>query len=310
MRKFRSRFARLEFLEKKQNPAGWLCAQKRPAESLYRVLDGYRQQWQRLLVEGKESKANLHEILPDYLFLLDDDTYLNMRPILDILLATYPTNNSYAIAGCMVRERLHQHNFTFPWGGFGTIFSRSLIEKFLHPIHCHANDSMYNLISIATAPREISLNEFELLVCQRLTQDVIGEAFLFRQGMSVADLMYKFVTFWQYTNAEKDWHKMEGPGFCMHADWVIGYFVNAYYLGRHTGDEVFRDHTDDRFHGWQGSCAYAGANKAEVDKNRKQCHYDGDDKCIPEAHFCHHVTPQKMRTIYAVQSANAAFVLN
>ncbi|KAL3911739.1 MAG: hypothetical protein SGILL_007163, partial [Bacillariaceae sp.] len=153
--KYRSRFARVQFLQKKENPAGWLCAQKRPAESLFRVLDDYRQQRQRMIVDGTDS-ATLDQIFPDYLFLLDDDTYLNMEPILEVLPELYPANNSYAVAGCMVRERVHQHNFTFPWGGFGTIFSKALIEKFVHPIHCHTDDKMYDLSTIATSYKELS----------------------------------------------------------------------------------------------------------------------------------------------------------
>jgi hypothetical protein len=184
-------------LKEKANPAGWLCAQKRPAESLFRTLDRYRR-------EGGKSDY------PDYLFLLDDDTYLNMDQIVPHLQRSYPPQDSYAVAGCMVRERVMQHNFTFPWGGFGTIFTRGLIEKFLHPIHCTAvaatteQNQGDDTGPLATTPRELTLPEFERLVCHRLTEDKVGEAYLFRPGMSVADLMYEYVTHWNYTNAEKD----------------------------------------------------------------------------------------------------------
>lgn len=301
MQKFRSRFARVAFLEKKENPTGWLCAQKRPAESLYRVLDGYRQRRHVMMVEGRE-EGLVQNVYPDYLLLLDDDTYLNMMEITKVLPELYPSHQSYAIAGCMVRERVAQHNFTFPWGGFGTIFSKALVAKFLLPLHCHPDDEKRDLSVISTTPQELSHEEFELLACQRIAQDILGEKFLFRRGMSVADLMYQFVTHWQYTNAEEKWGPKGGPGFCMHADWVLGYFVNTYYLGQHTGDDFYRNHAEDRFRGWQGSNAYAGVITEKTRRDRKQCNHDGDDKCVPESHFCHHVTPQKMTAMYELHS--------
>lgn len=77
--KFRSRFARVEHIAKKGSDsasAGWLCAQKRPAESLYKALKGYR-------YDNNKSTDNTTRLsIPDYLFLLDADTYLNMDNIL------------------------------------------------------------------------------------------------------------------------------------------------------------------------------------------------------------------------------------
>ena len=86
--------------------------------------------------------------------------------------------------------------------------------------------------------RELTDDEFERLVCSKIKEDMIGESFLFETGMSVADLMYKYVTHWKFVNAEQHWKRTHPRdynkaqttgGFCMHADWVIGYFVNQYY---------------------------------------------------------------------------------
>jgi len=128
----------------------------------------------------------------------------------------------------------------------------------------------------------------------------LGEAFLFQDGMSVADLMYKFVTHWLYTGAEENWDRLGGPGFCMHSDWVTGYFVNTYYLAQHSGDEYFQQHDGDRFRGWRGSEFYIDWVTKE---KLKECSHDGDEKCIPESQFCHHVTPGKMRDIHFLNNS-------
>jgi hypothetical protein len=295
-RRFRSRYASVPWLEKKDNPTGWMCAIKRPAESLFHTIGKYRYQRRQL---AKDDNIEF----PDYLFLLDDDTYLNTSQMITTLPSLYPSNESYAVAGCMIRERFMEHNFTFPWGGFGTIFTRALLEKFQHPINCSttstADDNSISYLSKVL--RELTLPEFEKLVCHSLSKDILGETFLFHDGMSVADLMYAYVTNWEYTNAEMHWLQNE-PGFCMHADWVIGYFVNSYYLAKHTGDYPFTANTNDRFRGYFGSQLYAGKRPHGYDPNMKQCYNDGDENCLLESHFCHHVTPQKMKNMNSLQS--------
>jgi hypothetical protein len=225
-----------------------------------------------------------------------------MDKIITTLPSFYPSNESYAIAGCVIREHIQKHNFTFPWGGFGTIFTRGLLEKFLHPIsNCSSTAGDDSIKYLSTVPRELTMSEFERLACHRLSEDKLGESLLFRNGMSVADLMYAYVTHWEYTNAEKNWSRSK-PGFCMHADWVIGYFVNTYYLAKHTGEYPYTYNNDDRFRGYLGSHMYAGNDPNAYDRNKKQCYNDGDENCLPESHFCHHVTPQKMQSLYQFQS--------
>lgn len=197
---------------------------------------------------------------------------------------------------------IFQHNFTFPWGGFGTIFSKALIEKIVLPLYCPSNDSNADTTLIATTTRELTNMEFKLLACERVGQNIMGESFLFQQGMSVADLMHQYVTNWHYTNAEQNWGPVGGPGFCMHADWVLGYFINTYFLAKHTGSRPFLDHADDRLRAWRGSCMYAGASTVKAKNSLKECNNDGDEKCFPEAHFCHHVSPQKMKEMNTVHS--------
>ena len=60
----RNGYARTQWLEKKKNPTGWMCAQTRPISGLMKVYKHY---------------MNSHERLPDYLIIMDDDTYINME---------------------------------------------------------------------------------------------------------------------------------------------------------------------------------------------------------------------------------------
>lgn len=227
---------------------------------------------------------------PDYLFLLDADTFLNMDkifgkkdPFYDGLLPTkYPSNETTVLAGCLVRERVHEHNFTFPWGGFGTIFTKPSIERFVQPIggcddynftsdHGLLLDPETNAPLSTLSHRPLTDSEFERLVCAKLTEDLFGEAALFHNGMSVADLMYQYVTHWKYVDADVHWKKkqvIQGKngkstkttgGFCIHSDWVIGYFVNHYYLASHGGEvSYFEDNPEHRLAGYDGSEHYAG----------------------------------------------------
>ena len=60
----RGLYARWPWLEKKANPVGWMCAQQRPHAGMMKVHNHY-----------KTSGQNL----PDYLLVMDDDTYINMK---------------------------------------------------------------------------------------------------------------------------------------------------------------------------------------------------------------------------------------
>ena len=139
-------FARREWLEKKKvNPAGWLCAQKRPQSALSKVGQFYRK-----LLKAKEA-------LPDYLVVVDDDTYLNVEWFLQNFLKnsntsssnddsskerrkqkSRPTGVNNAVpqvwAGCYVRKPVMDANITFPYGGFGTYYNRKSIERLIQPI--------------------------------------------------------------------------------------------------------------------------------------------------------------------------------
>jgi hypothetical protein len=209
LKKMKGNYANFKWLLKKSNPPGWMCAQKRPFDGFYAVLSSYKD-------TGKS--------LPDYLFIMDDDTYVNMNEVSPFLQATYPANEAYAVAGCMIRSRMHEHNFTNPFGGWGTILTRPAIENFQKPLFC----AQYQYSSKNVTPTTAGDDDFASLACWRLSQDPVGEASVFVEGMSVAELMHAYVKRFDYTGISH-W-KATSVGFCMHSDWVWGYFVNFYFI--------------------------------------------------------------------------------
>lgn len=292
--RFRSGYARIQWLQKKANAPGWICAQKRLPGGLARVLKSYQQQEQRNIQQGRVlSRTNntTTSTIPDYLIVMDDDTYLNMHEVVHSLAREYPSGNEYVVAGCMVRNRIHEMNFTFPFGGWSTILSARAIHNFIRPLHCDSNKNRNSSLRSKADAIETS-DTFITEACSRLSENLIGEQPLFREGMSVTDLMESYVTAFLYLDIDK-W---TGVGFCMHSDWVVGYFVNFYNIARHSAIRLNVRH--DRLQGYLGSTLYTGRKTPEVMAQMKECSHDSNDHCNSSAHICHYVTPDHMRAMF------------
>jgi hypothetical protein len=104
---YRSCYATQRWLGKKANPAGWLCAQTRPTFGFGKVVDYYRK----------------NPALPDYLIIMDDDSYYNIE-FFETFMRHKNPDETHAIAGCIIRSPMFEINNTIPFGGFGMIFSR------------------------------------------------------------------------------------------------------------------------------------------------------------------------------------------
>ena len=111
-RHLKGAYANARFLGKKANPVGWMCAIPRPFVALYNHL--------------KQCKDDL----PDYLVILDDDSYYEMEGLLQYLdKMDYTPDKPLALAGCRVRAPFHIVNFTFPFGGFGLVQSKGEMRE-------------------------------------------------------------------------------------------------------------------------------------------------------------------------------------
>jgi hypothetical protein len=200
----RHKFAGRRWLKKKKSSVGWLCAQRRPLHGLYKA---FRQHYTSL---GSNTNNN-NSALCDLLVVLDDDTYWNM----DVMHSMYQDDHHQSKlplvrAGCLIREPIHQFNFTFPYGGFGLVLNKAALERLLVPINCRTenNDS----------------SNSDDAICSRLSEDNIGERAFFHNGMNLIELMQAYAQNYPYHDF-KNWasHKIkdgsEGGGYCLHSDW-------------------------------------------------------------------------------------------
>jgi|UniRef100_A0A8J9X684 hypothetical protein len=263
LKQMATHYARVQWLNKKANAIGWLCAQKRPFDGLVKALGAYRAQG-----------------TPDYLLVLDDDSWVNIDQLEVSLPSMYPAKTPYAVAGCMLRSRVREHNFTFPYGGWGMIFSRSAIENLMKPLFCNN-------------PTDRIEDEFLRLACWRLSENSIGEQKVFREGMSVAQLMHAYVTDQPYQQVDS-WNSV---GYCLHSDWVWGYFANFYHISVHANTPYFSQVLEDRLQGFNGSEIYTGRRTPANDQLRRECRNEGDDMCTKNSNICHYVTPQHMEKL-------------
>ena len=172
-------------VKEKKNPVGWLCAQKRPMDGLYKVLSRYS-------YDSPE--------LPDYVLMMDDDTWFNMDKLLPVLKSKLADPNSIpaVVAGCLIS--LHYPNIgdtrmQYPWGGFGTIINRATIVNMLRPIECTSRDKD---------------------LCDWIAQDRLMEYQVFQQDttMSLLELMYRYTFYQPYADVE-NWKEV---GYCFHSD--------------------------------------------------------------------------------------------
>jgi hypothetical protein len=222
----KANFARSKWLAKKANPAGWICAQQRPALGFYKVMEHYRSSMRRLVFQNPPLSSS--SVLPDYLIIMDDDTYYNLELFEEHFSPSrsqnYNSNLSSSIprgiAGCMVRSPVRSINFTFPYGGFGFMMSRGYLENMMTPIHCQeeVNDNANNKDKKKKSNGNNNRQDFSMKdICVGIHQtNHINEQPSFREGMSLTDLLYAYATNNMFTSY-KNWT----TGFCLHSDWYV-----------------------------------------------------------------------------------------
>jgi len=170
---------------------GWFCAQRRTMQG----------------VLGYINKLDLEDI-PDYLIIVDDDTYFDTHGFHQHLQGTDP-NDSRAYAGCLFEKNSEEGiMWEFPYGGFGFVLSKGAIRQMMTPLHCDgSNDST-----------------FENKPCQALEDNRINEKPFFKEGMTIVELMSNYSAF--------------SEPLCFHSDWIMGYMVDFYLpVIRHTSTE-------------------------------------------------------------------------
>ena len=194
---------RLKPYQKSNGSADWICAQKRPIDALQFLLEQYR----------------TVQTIPDYVVLIDDDTYINMNHLV-VALHDYSTIGSdlLVLGGC-VTNFPYRLQFKFPNIGFGSIFSKAAIQNLLRPIHCNRNNNAIN---------DTNVDPFTRMACWRLyEQNHFNELKYFVDGMSVSDIMYNYTKSLSFLNVDSWEH---GDGFCFEAEHALAYFVGFYHV--------------------------------------------------------------------------------
>jgi len=263
---FTNMFSNPKWLLARKNPSGWICAQRRLPFALAKVLRIY-----------KEAQDLNGFRLPDYLILVDDDTIVNLSKIQDYLLlldsssveqSISPLSTPVVFAGCRVRWPINMINFTFPFGGYGTFFSKGALQRMITPLYCNHT---------ATG---VEQEACERLVLSRKGGSNLGESALFKPGMSVGDLMGEFA---------------RSDRFCVHSDWAIGYFVNFYNISRHAVDDGVWFNQEHRMDDVKEARLHT-IDRSEIYRPY-QCHSDGA-QCSSSSLICHRASPEIMRQLY------------
>ena len=122
--------------------------------------------------------------LPDYLFLMSDETFVNM-PIFPEMIRNFRDRNGtllapsfpWTVSGCIRAHDWEDDGFQskFPLLDFGLILSRGLLEIIGEPVFC--DESSPN--------RE---------VCVLIRKNRIGERKFFLEGMTLVDMMLEYVS--------------------------------------------------------------------------------------------------------------------
>ena len=285
-------YARTQWLQRKKNPKGWVCAQRRFLTSLTELLEMYA------------AASNHNAALPDYLILADDDTYVNIETIIQLLMEgpanlqaagkdleamVYPPLSLPVVtAGCRV-----EGSYSSPFGGYGTFFSRGSLEKLIQPLLCSEEATHHSNTSHSSS------SSFEEGSCQKLLHKKkhkypmgvsLGEEAFFEVGNSLNQVFYKYTR--------------EVEHFCLHSDQMVGYMANFYNFSRHTTnasgsvyDELHGANQEYRLHQLPNSWC----NRT---KRFGNCLHAGPSTCGPNATVCHYMDSASFRNLSATTAIN------
>lgn len=314
--------ARTEWLLKKKNPGGWICAQRRFTSGLGKLANLYKTQH-----DNNHDINNKNDILPDYLIMTDADTYVNLEHITEAMLrqpnqreskgllhqddlsSFIPTHHTPVVfAGCRVRLPVHQANFTFPFGGFGTFFSKGALERLIHPLYCndstshngnHNHNWTTNNNNNNHNNAKKSLEQYETNACQMLTtpgKALLDEHQFYEPGRNLAEIMWALA-------------KDEAASGCLHSDWMVGYMINYYHLSRHVVHNKKNYHTSAGWHDAHQtsnviSRLHAFMSSEIYKKNEGNCEHGGDSSsksCPFNATICHRLNAAELTKMHLAQ---------
>ena len=274
-----TKYFRPKALKKKASPVGWICAQKRPISGLIKVLEHY---------SGPAAAVTL----PDFLIIIDDDTYYNM----ELFTNDFAVKANYAsrTPGLGIEQQQHEEeeeplviagctlsSGRFYFGGYGIFFNKASIRRMIEPINC--NHGSKGKRDGDLDGEKDGIDSRNHTWCAQLEANLIGEADGFESGHTLKDILKQIVESQLYKDY-KAWTK----GYCFHSDWVLPFFANYYNLSSHAK-------IPGRMQHWEApeSTVKDGHPRAGI------CYYGDELPCDPQARICHYVAPDDMRKLWS-----------
>jgi hypothetical protein len=288
---------------KQRNPVGWLCAQKRPLDALHMHQQLLLQKQVRTST-GSHDSSSSSSALPDYLFVMDDDSWFHLDKIIPELQSSHPSDKADMVAGCLIRSPKDER-FAFYWGGFGLILTKAVLQRLFLPLHCNNNTDTSSPLLVSNSNTTTTTtdfpndNAFAAYACQRLELNLIGEQHFFTDGMSLMDVIYAYGAQQPYSAADQ-WDPT--ATFCMHSDTTLAYFLQYYHVGRHARDANYASVDTDRLQAYRASIKIKISKETVVPpeyESRGECLHLSDSVCTKDAHLCHYVTDKHMETLFA-----------
>jgi hypothetical protein len=135
-------------------------------------------------------------------------------------------------------------------------------------------------------------------VCQQVKENLFGERNVFKDGMSVSDLMHAHASRERYEDFP-NWSEQRDIGpYCFHSDWAVGYYLNYYRLSDHI-EEWYEESSS--LSNWQTKSFYfdlptfrIGGNFGSLYKTSQGiCMNDGVHNC-DGSNICHRLNPDEM----------------
>jgi len=202
LKKFRTDLYAMTYVGKKQYPQKWLCAQSRLILGFVKLLKEYQRQ---------SSTQFMSKVLPDYIAMVEDDTYVNMQ-----LFGEFVNGKNSGIpitySGCSA-------NLGIQLGGFNLFISKGVIERMITPLTCSFSSKRKKINENSKTSNNLSV--WMNVACETLNRSPLGEFDVFNDGMSLADLAY--------LAASK-------KTFCMFGGWFMKYLLFEYFLSEPTED--------------------------------------------------------------------------
>ena len=305
---------------------GWLCAQRRSVTGVSKM---YRLHYKNPSMYASNDDTTttstaVVDLLPDYLLLIDDDTYVNIDRLLKHLAYSNHTcttsQQPYVGVGCqmIVRDRTLKKTRIFGYGGFGTIFSHGTLKLLMTTqLQCSSSSSSISRGTTMSSENNIGGEEqfvFMKEACKALSNNELGEHDYYygnasplpsssqnnhqQQQQTLMDVLDRWNRHYEPFSKFKSWTK----GYCYHSDWIIAILTKLYHLSspNHANGNANANVVEPII---PHSTIHMGTGRPPIYNGQclnsyNHCSYNNDDNDSSPSNtvvICHYQTPQQMK---------------